>query len=167
MEKLKKFIRKTIYEHINKQNHETPQYWYHGTNKLFDRFTLENMGKNYKQSELGIYFSQYLKPGIYGSTAKEYAEDLVIREGGKPYIYKCKVHTKNPLFLNSNGWYSSNTFMDKNRGDIKRWMANKRNDCVIVYNFQEKQKEGMEWGDYILATPNPQIIEIMDIFEYQ
>ena len=58
------------------------------------------MGKNWKQSELGVYFSQYIKPGLYGSTAKEYAEDLVVREGGKPYIYKCKIHTKNPLILN-------------------------------------------------------------------
>jgi hypothetical protein len=71
------------------------------------------MGKNWRQSELGIYFTQYIKPGIYGSTAKEYAEDLVIRKGGKPYIYKCKIHVKNPLILNSNGWYSSVTFIDK------------------------------------------------------
>lgn len=39
---------------------EFPEFWYHGTNKLFDTFTLDNLGKNYQQSTLGIYFSQYL-----------------------------------------------------------------------------------------------------------
>jgi hypothetical protein len=171
MKNLKKFIATTIREYLNEnidnQKHELPEYWYHGTNKYFDKFTLDNMGKNWKQSELGIYFTQYIKPGIYGSTAKEYAEDLVVREGGKPYIYKCKIHTKKPLILNSNGWYSSNTYIDKNRSDIKRWMTTDGNDCVISYNFENKEDEGLQWGDYILATNNLNIIEIIDIFEFK
>ena len=168
---LRKFIKNEVYksfkENLNQQKHELPEYWYHGTNKKFDKLSLDNMGKNWKQSEIGIYFSQYFKPGIYGSTAKEYAEDLVIREGGKPYVYKCKIHTKNPLILNSDGWYSSNTYIDKNRNDIKRWMATDGNDCVISYNFKNKQEEGLKWGDYILATNNLDIIEIVDIFDLE
>jgi hypothetical protein len=82
-------------------------------------------------------------------------------------IYKCKIHTKKPLILNSNGWYSSNTFIDKNRNDIKRWMATDGNDCVISYNFENKEDEGLQWGDYILATNNLNIIEIIDIFEFK
>jgi hypothetical protein len=148
-------------------NHELPQYWYHGTNKHFNKFTLENMGKNWKQSVLGVYFSQYIKPGIYGSTAKEYAEDLVVREGGKPYIYKCEIQTKKPLILDSNGWYSSNTYIDKNRNDIKSKMNADGNDCVISYDFENKENEGLQWGDYILATNNLDIIKIIDIFEFK
>ena len=74
---------------------------------------------------------------------------------------------KKPLILNSNGWYSSNTFIDKNRSDIKRWMTSDGNDCVISYNFENKEAEGLEWGDYILATNNLNIIEIIDIFEFK
>jgi hypothetical protein len=166
MKNLKSFIRNIIKEELNNQKHELPEYWYHGTNKYFEKFTLDNMGKNWKQSDLGIYFTQYIKPGIYGSTAKEYAEDLVVREGGKPYIYKCKIHTNNPLILNSNGWYSSNTYIDKNRNNIKRWMTTDNNDCVISYNFENKKEEGLQWGDYILATNNLNIIQIIDIFEF-
>jgi hypothetical protein len=142
-----------------------PDYWYHGTNKFFEKFSLEFSGKNWKQSDLGIYFSQYLEPGIYGSTAKEYAEEMVLREGGKPYVYKCKIHTKNPLILNSNGWYSSNAYIDKNRNDIKGWMATDGHDCTIVYDFQNQEEEGLKYGDHILATKNLTIIEIVDIIE--
>ena len=150
----------------NNKDHILPDFWYHGSNKYFESFSLEYMGKNWNQSTLGVYFTQYIKPGCYGSTAKEYAEDLVIREGGKPYIYKCKIHTTKPLILNSNGWYSSNTYIDKNRTDIDRWMKNKNNDCVIAYNFQDVTAEGIDVGDYILATNVLNIIEIIDIFEY-
>ena len=124
------------------------------------------MGKNGNKVNL-VYIYTIHKTRIYGSTAKEYAEDLVVREGGKPYIYKCKIHTKKPLILNSNGWYSSNTFIDKNRIDIKRWMVTDGNDCIIAYNFENKEDEGLQWGDYILATNNLNIIEIIDIFEFK
>jgi hypothetical protein len=154
-----------VFEDVKINRHELPEYWYHGTNKYFDAFSLNYIGKNWKQSELGIYFTQYIKPGIYGSTAKEYAENLVVIEGGKPYIYKCKINTKKPLILNSNGWYSSVTFIDKNRNDIKQ--IDKKYDCVIAYNFENKKEEGMQWGDYILVTNNLNIIEIVDIFEFK
>ena len=39
-------------------------------------------------------------------------------------------------------------------------------DCVISYDFQNKGEEGLDWGDYILATNNLDIIEIIDIFEF-
>lgn len=152
-------------ENNSNKQHELPEYWYHGTNKLFDKFTLDNIGRNWKQSTLGIYFSQYIKPGIYGSTAKEYAEDLVVREGGKPYVYKCKIHTKNPLVLNSNGWYSSNTFIDKNRIDIKNWLLADDYDAVIAYDFENKAEEGLQWADFILTTSNLDIIEIVEVIE--
>ena len=48
----------------------------------------------------------------------------------------CKLNFKNPLVLNSNGWYSSNTYIDKNINDIVRWKLIDDNDCVISYDFQ-------------------------------
>jgi hypothetical protein len=167
-----KSIRKNINDFntfINEHNqeHELPDYWYHGSNKYFDNFSLDNQGINWRQSELGIYFTQYIKPGIYGSTAKEYAQDLVVREGGKPYIYKCEINTNKALVLNSNGWYSSNSFVDKNRNDIKRYMSDGNNDCVIAYDFENKKEEGLKWGDYILATSVISNIKIIDVFEFK
>jgi hypothetical protein len=158
---------KEFFINENFSNHEMPEFWYHGTNKYFLKFTLDNIGSNYHQSILGIYFSQYIKPGIYGSTAKEYAEDMVVREGGKPYIYKCRIHYKNPYIINSNGWYSSNTCIDKNRNDIKNYLLNNKNDCVISYDFENKKEEGLQWGDFILATNNIENIEIVEIIEYK
>jgi hypothetical protein len=165
--KIVKSFKEFLNENSNSYDHEFPEYWYHGTNKYFEKFSLDYLGKNFDQSILGIYFSQYIQPPIYGSTAKEYAEDLVIREGGKPYIYKCKINYKNPLILNSNGWYSSATYIDKNRSDIKTWMVRDRNDCIISYNFENKAEEGLRWGDYILATNHLDIIEIVEVFEYE
>lgn len=136
-----------------------PEYWYHGSNKYFENFSLEYAYKNWKSSSLGIYFTNYLKPGLYGSTAKEYAEYAVSVHGGKPYIYKCKIDTKNPLMINTEGWYSSNTYIDKNRSDIKRWMENGNNDSVIGYNIDSDYK------DFILATSHLDIITIVSVEE--
>ena len=165
---MSKYLHTTIYEYINEHfinGHELPDYWYHGTNLYFDKFVLDDMGKNYYQSILGVYFSQYLKPGIYGSTAKEYAENAVITNGGKPYIYKCKINVKKPLILDSNGWYSTNVFIDKNRNDIKNEITRGNYDCVIAYDFDNKKNEGLEYADCILATSDLDIIEIVDTFE--
>lgn len=154
------FINETI-----SYKHEYPEYWYHGTNQKFDKFTLDNLGKNYEQSILGIYFSQYLKPPPYGSTAKEYAENAVSRHGGEPYVYKCKININKPLILNSNGWYSSNVYIDKNRNDIINWLKNDNYDSVIVYDFETTNEDGIEFGDFILATKNIDIIVIKEIIK--
>ena len=121
------------------------------------------MGKNFHQSTLGIYFTQYIEPLPFGTNAKEYAEEMVRREGGKPFIYKCKIHTKNPLILDSNDWGSSARFIDKNRNDIKRYMEHDNHDCIIAYDFEEE----MRWREYILATKKLDLIEIVDMFEYK
>ena len=33
--------------------------------------------------------------------------------------------------------------------------------------LEDKEDEGLQWGDYILATNNLNIIEIIDIFEFK
>ena len=44
MRDLRKFITTTIREYLNEnlnnQKHELPEYWYHGTNKYFEKFIL-------------------------------------------------------------------------------------------------------------------------------
>lgn len=164
--KINKYISESVKKYLEEEfveNHTFPNYWYHGSNKYFEKFSLDYSGKNFKTSKLGIYFTQYKQPPPYSSTAKEYAEEMVRRYGGTPYIYTCKIHINNPLILDSSGWYSSNTYIDKNRNDISRWLNN--NDCVIVYNKDTEKSEGLRWGDYILATNNIDIIEIVDISE--
>jgi hypothetical protein len=165
---MSKYIKTSFNQYIFESNSNVkfPEFWYHGTNILFNKFTLDNVGKNYSQSILGIYFSQYLKPPIYGSTAKEYAENAVICNGGKPYIYKCKISMDNPLILDSSGWYSSNTFIDKNRYEINRLMEQDNHDCIIVYDFDNYKEEGLEWGDFILVTNKIENIKIVESFVY-
>lgn len=36
-----------------------------------------------------------------------------------------------------------------------------------VSDFENKEDKGLQWGDYILATNNLNIIEIIDIFEFK
>ena len=36
-----------------------------------------------------------------------------------------------------------------------------------IFQFENKEDEGLQWGDYILATNNLNIIEIIDIFEFK
>ena len=141
-------------------NINLPEYFYHGTNECFKDFDLKYMSKNYETSTLGIYFTQHLLPPPYSSTAEEYAENAVAKHGGKPYVYKCKIYTKKPLVLNSNGWYSSNTYIDKNRNDIIRWLQNDNYDSVVAYDFLETD---IKWKDYILVTKNIDIIKIVEI----
>lgn len=43
-----------VYLREHGQKHELPEYWYHGTNRYFDHFTLSGMGRNWSQSELGV-----------------------------------------------------------------------------------------------------------------
>lgn len=143
----------------NKQK-EWPLLWYHGTNKLFDKFSLYNQGNNFGQSILGIYFSQYLKPPPFGSTAEEYAKEVVRNRGGKPYVYECELDYKNALILDSNGWPSSNNYIDSNRHDLIKQL--KEYDSLIVYDFEEYE---LEYRDFICVIKNIEQIKILNIIE--
>lgn len=41
------------------------------------------------------------------------------------------------------------------------------NDCIISYNFENKEYEGLQYSDYILATNNLNIIEIVEFKNHQ
>lgn len=165
MEKLiRDRVQKFLLEHEKKISF--PQFWYHGTNELFDQFSSSFVGKNFDTSTLGVYFSQYASPPPYSSTAEEYAKAAVSKHGGKPYIYKCTVSDSNPLVLGQSGWYSSNAYVDKNRNDIKRWLSKEGKQTVVVYD-EEGIIDGIEYADFILVTSDLSSIKILDVSEVQ
>jgi len=140
------------------ENVEFPEVWYHGTNEDFDEFTLDNMGRNFDSSILGVYFSQYMNPPPYGATAGEYARNAKMAHGGQAIVYECKLNFENPLIIDSEGWYSSNTAVDKQKGDIKRWLKEDKYDAVIAYNTEYTD---IEDRDFIAVVLDPKNIEII------
>lgn len=140
------------------ENIKFPDVWYHGTNEDFDEFTLDNIGANWDQSTLGVYFTQHMDPPPYGSTAGEYARNAKVVHGGDAIVYECKLTFENPLIIDSEGWYSSNTAIDKQRGDIKRWLKEDKYDAVIAYNSGEDEFKHM---DFIAVVLDPKNIEII------
>jgi hypothetical protein len=137
----------------------TPKLWYHGTNSKFDRFDITYKGKNFEQSTLGIYFTQHITPPPYGSSAKEYAENSAIVKGGEAIIYECELDMKKPLVLNSNGWYNSVDYLDRNRNDIKKWLEISTYDSIISYDSTKKDKHDDD--DFIAIVFNPDQIKIV------
>lgn len=137
---------------------EVPKTWFHGTNKLFDKFDDTYRNVNFKSSILGFYFSQHRKPPPYSSTAEEYAKDAVGRSGGIPVVYECELDIKKPLVLNSEGWYSSNAYLDVNRNDIKRWLNNDSYDGILCYD--QSQMDIMDM-DYIAIVFDSEQIDII------
>ena len=133
-----------------------PEVWYHGTNKNFDKFDLKYLGNNWKMSKLGIYFTQHIKTPYTGATAEDFAKKAVEVSGGTPIIYKCKLNFNRPLILDSEGYYSSNSYIDIKSDEIKRKMEEAHYDGVIVYNI----KKG--WEDCIAMTNDISKIEILD-----
>ncbi len=136
-----------------------PEYWYHGTNELFSEFNIDKMGKNYKVSNLGIYFSGDISPPPYiGETAKDYANEAVKRNGGNPYIYKVKINTNNIHLFDSDEYYSSTTALDLNPELFEKY------DTVVSYNYDE-YKNNPKYANFILSTTDIDNIEIVDIFD--
>jgi hypothetical protein len=131
-----------------------PKVWYHGTNVDFEKFDSSYMGRNWDTSTLGIYFTDRIYPPPYSSTASEYAKHAVSQHGGSPVVYEVELDMKNPLVIDSNGWYSSNTCIDKQRSDIKRWMESGNNDAVVAYDF----KTG---DDFISVVSDPGMVKII------
>lgn len=137
-----KYLKK--YENFNLIEAILPEFWYHGTNEDFNKFDLKYAKSNYETSILGIYFTQYLQPPPYGSTAVEYAKNSVAKTGGKPFIYKCQIKLDNPLIVDSKGYYNSNFVADSQREKLLRQRNEGNHDGIIIYN-----SEGYKLPDYI------------------
>lgn len=131
-----------------------PEVWYHGTSTDFDRFDGSKMGTNFESSTLGTYFTDRIYPPPYSATASEYAKNAASKHGGEPVVYEVHLDMKNPLVIDSNGWYSSNACIDKQRADIARWMRDGGHDAVVAYDFAAKD-------DYVAAVKDPDSIKII------
>lgn len=122
---------------------------YHGTAYDFNQF--EKRMKNFDSSELGYYFTSApiydpKKGHYYGSTASEYAnyaKSISIRDNSAENIMPVYLSIKNPLRIDSKGWYSQVTALDKQKNDIKRWLKDSDYDGVIVES-SNKEDEGNE-----------------------
>jgi len=145
---------KWIKKYENYVGLNVPEYFYHGTNEVFDKFTLDNLGKNHITSILGVYFSEYLFPPLYSTSAAEFAYDAVKKNGGSPVVYKCKINLLNPLIKDSHNAYSSTAFIDINCNSLEKEMVG--HDGLIVYN-----KSSKDYTDYILVTKELDSIEIV------
>ncbi len=140
-------------------NHVFPAVFYHGSNQLFDTFSKEKLGQNFEQSTLGIYFSQFAKPLPYGTTAREYAEEMVRRYGGTPYVYECKLNLKNPLVLDtSDHERGSANYIDSHRELIARKLSG--HDSIVAYNFSEDE---LKYQDQIAVVFDPADITILSV----
>ncbi len=137
--------------------HLIPKLWYHGTNTTFDSFNLSYLAKNWRQSILGIYLTQYMTPPPYGSTAIEYAKYTSSVRGGEPHVAECTADIENPLILDSDGWYSSNGAIDKQRSDIMRWLRADKYDSVLCYDHT---CDNVEDADHILIVLDPHKVKI-------
>lgn len=155
-------IKKILREELSKQT-VLPKVFYHGTNVMFDNFNSESLSKNFEQSILGFYFTQYLKPPPFGTTAKEYAEEAVRNFGGSPIVYEVKLNIKNPLFINSNGLHSSVTAIDKQRNDIKRQLSTSNYDAVVAYDFEEKDFNDKDYSAVVLNSNQIEIIRVIQL----
>lgn len=138
---------------------EFPDIWYHGSNELFEKFEKSKIGSNFSKTSVGFYFTTIRKPPPFSSSAKEYAEDLVIRKGGKPYIYHCKLDLTDAMIVDAKGWYNANAYIDLNRNDILRWLKYESKEAFVAF-----EDMGDGYGlDAICLILNPDLIEIIEV----
>lgn len=131
---------------------------YHGTASDFDVF--KNNGTNFEQSTLGYYFTSGAiadtSKGIYyGSTASEYAQNAQ-RSGYSELdganIIPAYLKIEKPIKINADGWYSSNTAVDKQRSEIENIKSRRKNDGVI--SEYSNKKEGGNEQILVVFSPN-------------
>jgi hypothetical protein len=160
-----------LFEQFNEVESFLPEFWYHGSNEDFNKFDMKYARKNYDSSILGIYFTEYLNPPPYGSTAVEYAKRHSDEKGGKPIIYKCKIKLDNPLFIDSHGHYNSNAIVDMHREKLLRQRDAGNHDGIIIYNsdynkipdyITDENISKKEYGDFILVTHHIEKIKIIE-----
>jgi len=163
-----------LFEQFNEVESFLPEFWYHGSNEDFNKFDMKYARKNYDSSILGIYFTEYLNPPPYGSTAVEYAKKHADEKGGEPIIYKCKIKLDNPLLIDSHGHYSSNAIVDMHREKLLRQREAGNHDGIIIYNSdinkipdyitdeEITKKYEKKYGDFILVTQHPEKIQIIE-----
>lgn len=133
---------------------------YHGTASDFDSFDKNKIGSVFGDLSIGYYFTNGAIPDInkgisYGNTASEYAQNAQKSGYSEPdgaNIIPAYISMSNPLVINSEGWYSPVTFMDRNRYDVANRVKESKHDGVVIYD--RNKEEGYDDRLYVAFSPN-------------
>jgi hypothetical protein len=134
-----------------------PKVVYHGTAKDFDSFDKRQIGKNFRVSELGFYFTNQANTAMYntGTSASEYAFNS--QEKGYSTLDGANVipaylRIENPFELYADGWNSCISYVDKHIPQIRRELRENpyKYDGVIC---RYKDKSESEEELYIVLEP--------------
>ena len=141
---------------VNQKTGE-PLVVYHGTpNGRFNEFSVDKIGANFEPSTLGFYFTNEKDvetTGVYGTTAKEYANQKEYSSKSNPYIFEVFLNLKMPLEIKDEGWYSAVSMIDRQRGDIKRWLKNNDGVIGVLEGEEGLLKNETQQSVYIAFSP--------------
>ncbi len=118
----------------------TPKIVYHGSNQNFSVFDLQVTGKNFGETSEGFFFFTN-KKSTYPNSATDYANEAT-KNGGAAKVYECYLCIKNPLVLDSKGYYDTVSYYDKNYKEIYRQYLEGDYDGVIIENSDKRADDG-------------------------
>ena len=119
----------------------TPKVVYHGTGAEFWTFDLNQSGKNYGDTSEGFFFFTNKRNG-YQDSALDYARESA-KETGKPRIVAAYLDIRNPLRLDSNGYYTPTAYYDANASKIYDQYLNGDYDGVIIENSDKSKDDSI------------------------
>ena len=110
----------------------TPKVVYHGTNADFTVFDLSKSGQTAPGISDGFFFFTDRKSN-YPNSASDYANSTS-RKGGTPKVYEVYLSIKNPLYIDSKGYYDNIAYFDTHSDEIYSTYFSGDYDGVIISN---------------------------------
>ena len=110
----------------------TPKVVYHGTNADFTVFDLSKSGQTAPGISDGFFFFTDKKSN-YPNSASDYANSTS-RKGGTPKVYEVYLSIKNPLYIDSKGYYDNIAYFDTHSDEIYSTYFSGDYDGVIISN---------------------------------
>ncbi len=110
----------------------TPKVVYHGTNADFTVFDLSKSGQTAPGISDGFFFFTDKKSN-YPNSASDYANSTS-RKGGTPKVYGVYLSIKNPLYIDSKGYYDNIAYFDTHSDEIYSTYFSGDYDGVIISN---------------------------------
>ena len=120
----------------------TPKVVYHGTDADFTVFEHVQTGKNFGDIADGVFFFTSYK-NAYPNSAEDYARNSANNNGGAPKVKEVYLDIKNPLRLDSNGYYSTNEYYDRNSEEIYNKFFNGDYDGIIIENSDKSADDAV------------------------
>lgn len=114
---------------------------YHGTNLEFNTFDLSKAGSNFGETSQGFFFFTNKKDS-YPDSAIDYARKAS-KFAGKPIVKEVYLNIKNPLKLNSKGYYNTVAYYDKNSDNIYEQYFKGDYDGVIIENSDKTSDDSI------------------------